>query len=289
LNTSSTNDLFNSVISLFNITKHSVLEYIAFIGNRVIENRFDEYTIDKFPMKEFIQYCNVKTLPNIDEIIVNHITPRIDLTRIINEDIMTLPNALIKDTELSRYLKKKGFVFRFENDFVVASRNGYDIDFTKLKQSEMMIMRFGGKYSLFDFNINGYLFTQHIIFYDCKGWLGSPEILKSIANAYDDIKIANDFADNSQNYLLSFRVPISNIDIESTQLKLPHKIKSELLLKYSINTLIHELYDRKHIEKYYNPTIMLDRDYTVPNTDIIYISKIQIDDYYSAIKLEEIL
>ena len=55
------------------------------------------------------------------------------------------------------------------------------------------------------------------------------------------------------------------------------KEKSELLLKYSINTLAHWLKAEKHIIDCYNPIIMLKRNYTVPKEDTIAFHHLEVE------------
>jgi hypothetical protein len=45
--------------------------------------------------------------------VVNHITPRKDISGVYEEGLLTLPHALTKDTVLAEYLRKIGFTFEF--------------------------------------------------------------------------------------------------------------------------------------------------------------------------------
>ncbi|MCC9295971.1 hypothetical protein LN736_13985 [Clostridium sp. WLY-B-L2] len=200
----------------------------------------------------------------------------------MSEDIMTLSKALTTNTALSRYLKEKKFEFIFVDNQIIARRNGGVIDWSKLKESNLF-MRFGGPKSLNDFNVNGYLFVADFILERCKGWLGSPEILKSIANAYEEISIADDYAERCENYLVSFRVPLELVDIESTDKFINKQQKSDLLVKYSINAMAYYLKAGKYKNDFYNPVIMLKRDYNVPHIDIIKVRNLEID--YTKVKV----
>ena len=54
---------------------------------------------------------------------------------------MTLPQALIGDTELSRYLETKGFEFEFVDNKIVSKRHGEFIDWNNLRQSNIFMFR----------------------------------------------------------------------------------------------------------------------------------------------------
>lgn len=140
-------------------------------------------------------------------------------------------------------------------------------------------MRFGGQYSLNDFNVNGYLFATEWILDFCRGWLGSPEILKSISTAFNDNSIADDYAYKCNNYLISFKVKLENIDIEGKDSNMSNEEKNELLLKYSINVLAYWLKAERYITECYNPILMLKRAYTVSQKDIIAIHNLKIENY----------
>lgn len=59
--------------------------------------------------------------------------------------------------------------------------------------------RLGGPNTYNDFNVNGYLFVDEFVEDAIRGWLGSPEFLKSLANYYDINNIADNYAENSYN------------------------------------------------------------------------------------------
>ena len=92
-------------------------------------------------------------------------------------------------------------------------KDGKAVELDKLNFSNLNV-RFGDKCSLKDFNVNGYLFVDEFEIDRVRGWLGSPEILKSIANAYSKTNIADDYADECRNFLVSFDVSIDKIDLE---------------------------------------------------------------------------
>lgn len=103
---------------------------------------------------------------------------------------------------------------------------------------------------------------------DCQGLLGSPEFLKSLSNAYADHRIADQYAEKCKNYMVSFRVPIEQIDIEGFSDSISTRRKTDLLLKYSINRLAYLEVKGKPFFYMYNPIIFLKRGYDVPGLDI---------------------
>lgn len=285
LNTVNCAELTQSLANIFSTDKKDILNFFHQYAWEIINENYCEYTIGCLDLELVKKYCNCTKMKCVDEIIVNHIATRENSELLILEDIMTLPKALINDTALSRYLKGKNFEFEFINNQIVAKRNGEIIDWSKLKQSNLFA-RLGGAKSFNDFNVNGYLFAADFILEHCRGWLGSPEILKSIATAYGELSIADDYAEKCKNYLVSFKVLLDVVDIECTDAFIDKQQKSDLLIKYSINALSHYLEASKYSKDFYNPVLMLKRDYCVPHKDIIKIRKLKIEN--SKVKVIEL-
>jgi len=275
LNTVNSIKLSQSLANIFATDEKNILSFFDKYAMEIINENYNECTIGYLDLELIKNFCNCNEVQCIDEIIVNHITPRENQELLVSEDIRTLPKALTTDTVLSRYLKDKMFEFKFVNNQIIAERNGEVIDWGKLKQSNLF-MRLGGSMSLNDFNVNGYLFVTDFIIDHCRGWLGSPEILKSIATAYGDFSIADNYAEKCKNYLVSFRVPLDIADIECIDVLTDRKLKSDLLVKYAINAMAHYLKSFKYNKNFYNPIIMLKRDYNVPYTDIIKVRNLKI-------------
>jgi len=146
-------------------------------------------------------------------------------------------------------------------------RNGEKVEIEKLGFSNLK-MRLGGEKTFNDFNVNGYLFIDEFELVAVRGWLGSPEILKSLANSYGENRIADNYAEKCINYYVSFDVPIEKVDIEGFSAWLDNGKKTEILLKYTINALAYEESKRKSYFKMYNPIIMLKRNYDIPGSDV---------------------
>ena len=79
------------------------------------------------------------------------------------------------------------------------SRKGIIVD-VENRLGTNLKMRLGGPNTYNDFNVNGYLFVDEFVEDAIRGWLGSPEFLKSLANYYDKNNIADNYAENSYNY-----------------------------------------------------------------------------------------
>lgn len=76
---------------------------------------------------------------------------------------------------------------------------------------------------------------------------------------------------------MSFKVPLDIADIECTDVFIDKQRKSDLLVKYSVNAMAHYLKAGKHNKDFYNPIIMLKRDYNVPHENIIKVRSLKID------------
>ena len=146
-------------------------------------------------------------------------------------------------------------------------KDGKAVELDKLNFSNLNV-RFGDKCSLKDFNVNGYLFVDEFEIDRVRGWLGSPEILKSIANAYSKTNIADDYSDECRNFLVSFDVSIDKIDLEGFSADIDTEYKTEILVKYAIMALAYYEVKSKPFFQMYNPIIFLKRNYDVPGTDI---------------------
>jgi hypothetical protein len=267
LNTLGKNEMYLSVAEILGTDIDMVRKYILQSMSDIIDWNYDEHSIDKMNIAGLLKECGCKKLKRIDSMIVSHITPRKSIDSVWKEGLMTLPHVLTKKTILSDYLQKLGFEFSFDNKKIIMKRNGEIVDVEKLDFSNLK-MRFGGEKTLNDFNVNGYLFIDEFELVAVRGWLGSPEILKSLANSYRKNSIADNYADRCINYYVSFEVPIEKVDIEGFPDWLDEDRKTEILLKYTINALAYEESKRKPYLPMYNPIIMLKRNYDVPGSDI---------------------
>lgn len=159
------------------------------------------------------------------------------------------------------------FTFSFDGNQIYMSKNGKYVD-VKNKLGTNLKMRLGGPGTYNDFNINGYLFVDEFIEDAIRGWLGSPEFLKSLANYYERNDIADDFAENCYNYLVSFKVATDKIDINGWSEKISVMRKTEILLRYAVNALSYYEINRTPFLQMDNPIIYLKRDYDVPKENI---------------------
>ena len=276
LNTASFKELGKSLAQVFATDEKTILSFFQRYAMEIVDENYGSMTINSLDLGLIMKFCNCSEIRCFDEVVIHHITPRENQYVLMTEDIMTLPNVLTKDTALSRYLKDKLFEFEITGDQVIARRNSYIIDWDKLYQSNIS-MRLGGRYSLRDFNVNGYLFITDFTLDHCRGWLGSPEILKSIANSYGEIGIADDYARKCKNYLLSFKVDLALVDVESTNTSIDIQKKSDLLVKYCINAMAYYIKRNKSNMDLYNPVIMLKRDYNVSHENIVQARNLIID------------
>jgi hypothetical protein len=267
LNTLGKNKIYLSVAEILGTDIDRVRTYILKSMSDIINWNFDELSIDKMNIAELIKECGCKKLKRIDSLTVSHITPRENIDSVWREGLMTLPHVLTKENVLSDYLRKLGFEFCFYDNKITMKRNGEKVEIEKLGFSNLK-MRLGGEKTFNDFNVNGYLFIDEFELVAVRGWLGSPEILKSLANSYGENRIADNYAEKCINYYVSFDVPIEKVDIEGFSAWLDNGKKTEILLKYTINALAYEESKRKSYFKMYNPIIMLKRNYDIPGSDV---------------------
>ena len=264
LNTLGKNEIYASVAEMVGADIEDVKGFVTENAEEIVDYRYDEHGIEHMDLDVLLNGNKPK---RIDSLIVNHITPRENEDSIWQEGLMTLPHALTRKTVLSDYLKKWGFTFSFDGSQITMSRKGVIVD-VKNKLGTNLKMRLGGPNTLNDFNVNGYLFVDEFVEEAIRGWLGSPEFLKSLAYYYDRFSIADNYAENSYNYLVSFEVPLDMVDIEGFTDRFDADRKTGILLRYTINALAYTEMRRKPFLPMYNPIIFLKRDYDVPKEDI---------------------
>ena len=271
LNTLRKNEMYASVAEIVGADVEDVKRFIMENVADVVDCHYDEYGIEKMELKELL---NGKEPKIIDSLIVHHITPRECEDSIWQEGLLTLSHALTGKTALSEYLQELGFAFSFDEKQIIMSRNGKIVE-VENKLGTNLKMRLGGEKTLNDYNVNGYLFVDEFEQEAIRGWLGSPEFLKSLAIYYGKNSIADNYADKCYNYYVSFKVPLDKIDIEGFSDKIDADKKTSILLKYTINALAYAEIKRKTILPMYNPIIFLKRNYDVPKEDIYKIWKLQ--------------
>lgn len=267
LNTLGKHELYQSLAEIMNTTEECIEQYIIKKRNEIVGNRYEDISIQSMSLEKLMENAGCKKLNLIDKVIIHHITPRKDISSVYTEGILTLPHALTQDTVLADYLGKLGFSFEFMDNQVIMKKNNEIVDLSKLNFSNLHV-RFGNNCTVNDFNVNGYLFVDNFKIDRVRGWLGSPEILKSIATAYGNRSIADNYANHCKNYLVSFEVSTDNIDLENFSENIEAGYKTELLVKYAVMALAYFEIKKKPILPMYNPIIYLKRDYDVPGSDI---------------------
>ncbi len=264
LNTLGKNEMYASVAEIVGADIEDVKRFVADNAENIVDCHYNEYDIEQMELKGLLNGNEPKI---IDSLIVHHITPRECEDSIRQEGLMTLPHALTGETLLSAYLRKWGFTFSFDGSQITMSRNGTIVD-VENRLGTNLKMRLGGPNTYNDFNVNGYLFVDEFVEDSIRGWLGSPEFLKSLANYYDKNNIADNYAENSYNYYVSFEVPLDKVDIQGFSDKISDDRKTGILLRYAINALAYGEMRRKPYFTMDNPIIFLKRDYDVPKENI---------------------
>ena len=264
LNTLGKNEMYLSVAEILGTDIEVVKKFVIENADEIVDYHYDEHSIEQMNLDSLI---NGNAPKRIDSLIVNHITPRESKESIWQEGLLTLSHALTKKTALSDYLKELGFTFSFDEKQIVMSMNDKIVE-VENKLGTNLKMRLGGEKTLNDYNVNGYLFVSEFEQEAIRGWLGSPEFLKSLAIYYNKNSIADNYADKCYNYFVPFEVPLDKVDIEGFSDKIDADRKTDILLRYTINALAYAEMKRKPFLSMYNPIIFLKRDYNVPKEDI---------------------
>ena len=286
LNTLGKNEMYLSVAEILGTDIEVVKKFVIENADEIVDYHYDEHSIEQMNLDSLI---NGNAPKRIDSLIVNHITPRESKESIWQEGLLTLSHALTKKTALSDYLKELGFTFSFDEKQIVMSMNDKIVE-VENKLGTNLKMRLGGEKTLNDYNVNGYLFVSEFEQEAIRGWLGSPEFLKSLAIYYNKNSIADNYADKCYNYFVPFEVPLDKVDIEGFSDKIDADRKTDILLRYTINALAYAEMKRKPFLSMYNPIIFLKRDYNVPKEDIRKIWGLQCKQgKWSPVEIDEVV
>lgn len=286
LNTLEKNEMYLSVAEILGTDIEVVKKFVIENADEIVDYHYDEHSIEQMNLDSLI---NGNAPKRIDSLIVNHITPRESKESIWQEGLLTLSHALTKKTALSDYLKELGFTFSFDEKQIVMSMNDKIVE-VENKLGTNLKMRLGGEKTLNDYNVNGYLFVSEFEQEAIRGWLGSPEFLKSLAIYYNKNSIADNYADKCYNYFVPFEVPLDKVDIEGFSDKIDADRKTDILLRYTINALAYAEMKRKPFLSMYNPIIFLKRDYNVPKEDIRKIWVLQCKQgKWSPVEIDEVV
>ena len=286
LNTLGKNEMYLSVAEILGTDIEVVKKFVIENADEIVDYHYDEHSIEQMNLDSLI---NGNAPKRIDSLIVNHITPRESKESIWQEGLLTLSHALTKKTALSDYLKELGFTFSFDEKQIVMSMNDKIVE-VENKLGTNLKMRLGGEKTLNDYNVNGYLFVSEFEQEAIRGWLGSPEFLKSLAIYYNKNSIADIYADKCYNYFVPFEVPLDKVDIEGFSDKIDADRKTDILLRYTINALAYAEMKRKPFLSMYNPIIFLKRDYNVPKEDIRKIWVLQCKQgKWSPVEIDEVV
>lgn len=259
LNTLKKDEMYKSVSEIVGTNIETVKKFVRENADEIVGWHYDDRNICLMDLSHLLKGTEIK---QIDSLVMSHITPRENAKNIWNEGILTLSHALTQKTELSDYLKNIGFTFAFEKEQIIMYKDNYIVD-VKSENENNLKMRLGGEKTYNDYNINGYLFIDEFDVDAIRGWLGSPEFLKSLATYYEKNSIADNYADMCENYYVSFEVPLNAIDLDGFSEKINSIEKTEILLKYTINALAYTEMRRKPFLPMYNPIIYVKRNYDV--------------------------
>ena len=264
LNTLEKNEMYKSVSEIVGTNVETVKRFVKENADEIVDCHYDEHGIYQMDLSQLLKENELK---QIDSLVVSHITPRENAKNIWDEGLLTLSHVLTQETELSDYLKNIGFTFLFEKEQIIMYKDNHIVD-VKSENGNNLKMRLGGEKTYNDYNINGYLFIDEFEEDAIRGWLGSPEFLKSLAIYYGKNSIADNYAEKCYNYYVSFEVPLNEIDLEGFSDEIDSMEKTEILLRYAINALAYAEMRTKPFLPMYNPIIYLKRNYDVPKEDI---------------------
>lgn len=283
INTISAEVIYSSLSQILNVHEAYIQHYIMknmFKINKL--NDIGEINVyDFFNAMSNITKIDYKNFENIsfDTLTVAHLTTRLNPENIKQQPLFNLFEVLVQETDLSVYLKKKGFEFYKDHDGLQTKYMGKIVKWDKYFESNnshsaRMINRrfFGSKVVSTDKCVNGFLFNGNIqenrdvdhIYY-------SPEILQDICNVLNRVDIINYWEANASKYVVIFKADIKNTVFDKKP-KLTLKQKTFRIYRYIIYYLTKSLLN--NWSESYNPMIRLKDNLSVPVNDIFDVIKV---------------
>ena len=246
-----------------------------------------EGNIKDIDIQEFFQflssYCKKSiNVFNVDHVSISHLTTRLSLESITNEPLYNLSNTLINDTELSRFCCNEGLVFTKEKKTVKVIYNGEKVNWKEYDTpiAQMIINRLEGNrvWKTSDNCINGFLFYGKIYENDnVRHILRVPEILDNIFMVLGKQKVISEYVENSKPYVITFKVPISDIVFdENGNHELNNKQKKFLLLKYCLYYLSMKFFNEWSEND--NPIIRLNDSMDIDNNNLSSIYEVNVNE-----------
>ncbi|OHR72176.1 hypothetical protein HMPREF3291_22515 [Bacillus sp. HMSC76G11] len=250
---------------------------------KIVRGEVKEIDINEF-FKFLSNLAKEKIEPKFDitHVTVSHLSPRLSLQSITQEPLYNLSNALTKNTELSRFLKKAGLVFTIEKNIVKVTHNDKRIDWKEYDcpTAQMIINRLEGNrvWTTSDNCINGFLFNGKIYENGNVGHIfRNPEIMENILRVLGKLNVISEYSQKSKPYLINFKVPISDIVFdENGNHRLNNKQKNFLLLRYCLYYLsLNKFNDWSENN---NPIIRLRDNLNVDSSNIVSIFEVNKSD-----------
>ena len=287
LNTLNGDTIYDSLEVILGVPREFIENYVLEKVLSLIRSNSESnsLTAESINIDEFFNFLSKYTkqplMVDFDEITVSHLTSRITEDSIKSEPLYNLFNALLKETEIKRFLyENAGLSFWDEKGKIVVKCDGKIVnwkDYTDTYEgaaAQMVINRLEGYSSgEVDKCVNGFLFNGEIYKNgDVEHLLRFPEILENMLRLLGKSNIANMWAGKSDSYIITFKTNINNIFFDGHH-RLNNKQKRYRILKHCLFFLINNMLGDWDEDD--NPIIRLKDNLDVPYIDIINVYKIE--------------
>ena len=260
--------MVKSICEALNICKDDLNDlldicYIEFQKERSVIILDDQYDY-------FMDYVKKHLCINIDYVNFYHLSRRLNDNK--DDNGYSLDKVLCNDTSLSRFLKRYGFTFKYDQ-YIRMYLNEKEINLSELNDYSSIFLKqvLGSNYQ--DYSFRGFEFSDAIekneIYEIVKD---GPELFGYLFSFVNSDELLEDFISNSKFYKFEYLVPIEQIYFENYE-ELTNEEKQYHIVVKALQRLYAYKYDSVDYDDD-NPVIgmiddlTLDSQYLVSKTEI---------------------
>lgn len=265
LNTSSDNDLYESLDNILNVNSGDVKKFLYLNLSKFLNYHYWEIDLEAF-YQEF-------SLPKdfiLDEITIHHVTTRLEEVTKENFVINNLETVLLSDNALTEFMKKHGIEFKKEQGISVYYKGNLH-QFKGYAQARLR----NRLSNLRDSCVNGFLFAEKMES-SYTGLTGMPEIFSDLMDSLDRTDLQYEYFDKMKCYMVTLKVSLEDFIFDDFSEKSDLPEKTKLILQYVINYLCYKI-SKAQYYCFDNPIIRLPDNKSVKSSDVFSIR--QITDY----------
>lgn len=262
LNTSSADELYESLDNILNVNRDSVKTFLY-----LNLPKFLNYAYWEIDLEPFFQEFSIPRDLSFNEITIHHITTRLGEVTKENFTIDNLETVLLSDNPFTQFMKEHDIKFKRDQGISVYYK-GELHQFTGYAKARLN----NRLTNLSDSCVNGYLFPESMdISYE--GLTGMPEIYSDLMSSLDRRDLQSKYFSEMKCYMVTFKISLKDFIFDDFSEKTDNSEKTKLILQYVINYLCHKIC-KDHNYNFDNPIIRLPDNKNVKCTDVISLRQI---------------